>query len=100
MNKEQLKEKFLSQFEPLMTAKINPHLMGVIDENIESVLDGTTNIGGKKAETEEEIMQACNHGLIHRLGLYQGLMDGAKRFANKDTIVTVNYRNESVSFGG
>jgi hypothetical protein len=101
MNHKELRNKFLSNFDKeLVVDRLTPHLSGLIDESIEAVMEGRDSIEGRKPSSEEEIMQVLYHGVTTRLGVYQGVIDAAKKLSNKDTVVTINYRGEPSSFGG
>ena len=94
MDTKILKDQFLEGLPKEVTDKLTPPFLALIDETIESVIDGSTTIDGKKASTDEEAINLINHGILARLKVFQETISGAKKL-DADS-VTINYRGTTL----
>lgn len=94
MDTKKLKDQFLSGLPKELTDKLTPPFLALIEETVESVIDGSTTIDGKKALTDEEAINLINHGILARLKVFQETIAGAKKL-DADS-VTINYRGTTL----
>ena len=69
--------------------------MALIDETIESDIDGSTTIDGKKASTDEEAINLINYGILASLKVFQARISGSKKLTAD--IVTIHYRGTNLN---
>lgn len=91
MDKFILKELFLtsSQFDSIV--KENPLLLDILDENIESILEGKTSIEGLEPKSEEDYVKLMWYGMYCRAMA----LDLLKSSVPSDHSITLNYRGHS-----
>jgi len=90
MKSNELKTKFLSELSKEVVDKLTPPFLALIDETIESVIDGSTSIDGKKASNEAELLVLIRYGVIARAKVFQDIIATTKQL-NYDEAV-INYR--------
>lgn len=94
MDSKKLKEIFLTELSNEAVDKLTPPFMALIDEAIESVIDGSTTIDGKKAITETDAIIYIRHGVLARAKLLHELILGTKTIDSDHLII--NYRGTSL----
>jgi hypothetical protein len=90
MDTKTLKDKFLAEQPKELIDKLTPPFHALIDETIESVIDGSTTIDGKKAVTADEAITLVRYGVLARTKLFQQTILEAKQLPADS--VTINYR--------
>lgn len=90
MKPEEIKKQLLEKLPNEVTSKLTPSIIAVIDETIESVLDGSTTFDGKKAETLEDVIKLSNYGIIARLNILNKAISTFNKI-NVENVV-INYR--------
>lgn len=90
MNQERLKEIFLAELQKEVVDKLTPPFLALIDETIESVVDGSTTISGKRATTETEAISFIRNAVLGRTKLFHQMVLAAKTIDAES--VTINYR--------
>lgn len=94
MDTKVLKEKFLSRLPREVVNKLTPPFLALIDETIESVVDGSTTIDGKKATNEEDALNLINYGVLARTKLFHQTILASKELDAEN--VTINYRGTTL----
>jgi len=94
MDTKSIKDKFIAGLPNEVTEKLTTPFHALIDETIESVVDGSTTIDNKKAATESEIMTAINYGVIARIEAFRTAI-AAGRKLDADNVV-INYRGTTL----
>lgn len=94
MDIKTLKEKFLAELPKEVIEKLTPPFYALIDETIESVLDGSTTRDGVKATTEEEALSLIQHGVIARVNVFRKTILAVKELDNDN--ITINYRGTTL----
>ena len=96
MTKEELREKFLAQFDKGLKDRLTPKVLEVIDENVESFLKGNMKIDGRVPEKEEEIIEQLNIGFLTRIQIHNGMEESFKQLSKENPNVNINYRGKAL----
>ncbi|GEP50184.1 hypothetical protein FNO01nite_08560 [Flavobacterium noncentrifugens] len=94
MDAKKLKDKFIAEQTEELIDKLSPPFYALIDETIESVIDGSTSLDGKRATTEEEALTLIRYGVLARTNLFRQTILAAKKLDADN--VTINYRGTSL----
>lgn len=94
MNATTLREKFLAEQPKELIDKLTPPFYALIDETIESVIDGSTSLDGNKATTEEDAIVLIRYGVLARTKVFSEAILLAK---NSGYNVTINYRGTTLN---
>jgi len=63
MDSKTLKERFLKEQPKELIDRLTPPFHALIDETIESVMDGSTTLDGQKAATQDEAIVLIRYGM-------------------------------------
>ncbi len=94
MDAKTLKEKFLAEQPKELIDKLTPPFYALIDETIESVIDGSTSLDGNKATTEEEAITLIRYGVLARTNVFRETIAMARQLDGDN--VTINYRGTTL----
>ena len=94
MDSRILKEAFLTELSQEVVGKLTPPFFALIDETIESVVDGSTTIDGKRATTNAEAINLIRHGVLARTNAFHQMVSALKTIDNAN--VTINYRGTTL----
>lgn len=94
MDAKTLKDKFLSEQPKELIDKLTPPFYALIDETIESVIDGSTSLDGNKATTVEDAITLIRYGVLARTNVFRQTILAAKKLDADN--VTINYRGTSL----
>lgn len=94
MDAKTLKEKFLAEQSKELIDKLTPPFYALIDETIESVIDGSTSLAGNKATTEEEAITLIRYGVVARTKVFSETIAMARQLDGDN--VTINYRGTTL----
>lgn len=94
MDSKTLKEIFLADLQKEVVDKLTPPFFALIDETIESVVDGSITINGKRATTDTEAINFIWHGVLARTKLFHQMVLAAKTIDQDN--VTINYRGTTL----
>lgn len=97
MGHETLKQKFISRLNDEIKTKFKPEYYDLLDETIESVIEGKSNIDGKIPKTDDEYFITIGYGLITRIQLFESLLKPLLNDPEK-RIVNINYRGKSFTY--
>ena len=99
MDAYRIKEMFLSQLPEGLAQKLPRLTSQIIDEAIESQLNGHTNFNGRKPENEQEWYIAIGLHLVTATTIVDGMLNGAREASPKEAVtVNINYRGETHTF--
>lgn len=87
MKKIELKEKVLSYLSDEEIKQLTPTINAILDETIDSILDGKTIVNGVIPQTEEEMMFAVSQGVKARVNILNAFVskfDGNENIYYKD----------------
>ena len=91
MKKIELKERFLTYLSTEYLDQLTPPIHAIIDEAIDSILDGSTIINGAVPKTEGEIMISISQGVKIRAKLLSTFVSKLEKN------VKVNYRGVKIT---
>jgi hypothetical protein len=94
MDTKTLKEIFLAELQKEVVDKLTPPFLALIDETIESVINGSTTMDGKRATTETEAINFIRHGVLARTNVFHKMVLAAKTIDYDN--VTINYRGTTL----
>lgn len=97
MEKESLKQMFLSRIDNDIKSKLKPEYYDLLDETIESVISGQSTIGNKIPKNDEECFIAIGYGLITRIKLFESLLKPLLNDPEK-RVVNINYRGKAFTY--
>lgn len=97
MTADLLKQQFLSRLNPDFESKIKPEYLAILDETIESVLEGHSHIDEKLPETADDYFIAIGYGLITRINLFESVLRPILDNPEK-RVVEVNYRGKTFKY--
>lgn len=94
MDAKTLREKFLAEQPKELIDKLTAPFYALIDETIESVIDGSTSLDGNKATTEEDAIALIRYGVLARTKVFRETILLAKNSVDN---VTINYRGTTLN---
>jgi len=97
MEHELLKQQFISRVSDEIKSKLKPEYYALLDETIESVISGNSNIDGKTPETEDEYFLLIGYGLITRIQLFESLLEPLLK-SPEERVVNINYRGKTFTY--
>ena len=95
MDLKTLKDKFLAEQPKEVLDKLTPPFYALIDETIESVIDGSTTFDGNKATTEADAIILIRYGVLARTNVFHQAILAAKQLDADH--VTINYRGTTLN---
>lgn len=97
MDKETLKQNFLLNLNDEITSKLRPEHYAILDETIESILDGKDTINGHHPVTDRDFFIVIGYGLITRIKLFSAMLKPLLSSLDQ-TEVNINYRGQSFNY--
>jgi len=95
MTHEQIKKEFLDSLS-IQNDKIPPLYLSVVDEAVESVLHGTTNINGSAPKDTNERIYCIGQHLILSLKALEAMKEGIRSNPQlEQSSLTLTYRGQT-----
>jgi len=91
MTKEEIRKRVLEKLPEGIEENLPAFYNELINESIESVLDGTTRLGDKIAESLEEAVTCATYGIYIGMKSWD-VMKKSMEASFPDAEVTINYR--------
>ena len=93
----EIKEEFFEQLPFDVINKFKKIDLDILDESIENVLDGTSTINGKIAETKQERFILIASHYSHARNILNGIINGTSKTYPKSTL-NINYRGTTHTY--
>ena len=96
-----MKEIFLSKLSDEIKSKLLPEHFDILDETIENIIEGRTNINGKAPATANEIFIVIGYSLVTGIQAFEGIKKAAVKLlkeSKEKTIVNINYRGKTYTY--
>lgn len=101
MEHTEIKNQFLERLPDEVTSKLLPEYIDILDESIENIINGKTNINGKTPTTDNEIFISLGYNLLTGIQAFEGLKKAVDKIlvdSKEKTIVNVNYRGKTYTY--
>lgn len=97
MNHDILKQKFIARLNDEVKSKLKPEYDCLLDETIESVIDGNAKINGEIPKTENDFFITIGYGFITRIQLFESLLKPLLSDTEK-RVININYRDKTFTY--
>jgi len=97
MELEKIKQQYLAKLDKEAVTKLKEEHFLMLDETIENVIEGSDNVNGKKAETEDELFLVISFGMITRIESFKAMVSSVL-IAEPNSQVNINYRGKVFTY--